>query len=228
MRNIMRLAGGVFLLATVFGASATSFGATLIIDTFDDAVASWPQTSATIGSGIVENVAVLGGVRDTLITQAVLDESFDSVQVGVFPVAGLFDYASSVGADGRTVLAYDGDGSMSADLIDTPVIAVELQLFDYANNLPLDVDVTLRSGDDVETLSAAVNAPVTGSPATLVFNFSPFAGTLDFGNINEIVVDFDPGRGGDFRVQEIRAIPEPVTSVLLIIGGAFVLRRRPE
>jgi hypothetical protein len=226
-----RLAGGRHLgcLWTVFALMllpAIATAETVVIDGFDGATVPWPLTQATIGAGTSENVAsVLGGTRETELLDVALAETFDFIQLGVFASPGVFDYNSSVGADGKVRLTYDGDGSLNEDLQMTPVVEVAVRQFDFASGLPLDVTVSLSDNLGQETLMQSVNAAVALPGQVLSFDFAPLAGSLDLSQITEIVVDLDAGTGGDFRIEEIRAVPEPAGLVFLLVGGLTIVRR---
>jgi len=181
--------------------------------------------------------SVLGGSRITRLTAEDLGiDRLDELQVGVFASPGILSYSSSILADGKLELFYDGTtsgspagpsvGNLNVDLSGDAWIEIELLAFDLANGEPMDISITLADGDSTHVLLQSVT---TFGRQDVIFRFVDFSefGSLDLSDIDSIAVNFDPGFGADFRVGEIRvAVPEPATLGLLLTGALFGLRRK--
>ena len=241
MQNCVHAARAAGMLVAVALCGVPAFGAAITIDNFSAATASWPLDQNTIGNPEVENVGpgmgVLGGVRKTSISNFVPGGGINHVEVGVFPAPapGFLDFAASVGTAGDLTLRYDADPNadglapnLNFDLTASPTIEIVFSYFDYANDEPLDVAVTVRDGVGAVQMESQSLSQVVDFPTlyTMSFDFSTRAGTVDKTDIDSIDVEFAPGAATDFRIQEIRAVPEPAAAALLALGTLFVVRRR--
>jgi hypothetical protein len=230
-----QLAGGVLSrvvasVAAAVGVAASPAAAELVVDDFTDTILTWPFDQATVGStfllGDTGLSGVLGGRRHVGITAETIDlPGLDLVSVAVVPGAGVFDYASSAGADGNVSLAYPGptgSGDLNADLSGLSAIEIDLLAFDFANAAPLEVDVTLFDGPSFSTVTKYA---VTPGAQPLLFPLGDFTG-IGLTSIDSILFVFDPGVAADFRLGEIRAIPGPPAVALLGAAGLFARARR--
>ena len=203
----------------------------MVIDDFS-AVADptpWPAsiTSATVLAKFETGLAgVLGGTRLTTLSGFAFDiEGLDEVRANIVPKFGVFDYASSVGADGDLRIAYVG--VFEADLSGDAFIQIDFAGFDLGSATPMPVTVTLGHG----ALTASLTHVLTGAgPQNVAFNLSEFnnISAVDLTSIDAMLFEFGPGAGGDFRIGGISSVvPEPTTLVMLIAGaGAILFRRR--
>ena len=201
------------------------------IDDFSVALGGCPVSKTTVGSQSIQEIAgapILGGVREVAIEATSLDVPVaDSVNVGVFPGASIFDYASSVGANGTTGLRYDGGSGLGVDLSGDALLRIDFMSFDLANGLAMPVTVTLEdSGAQAAVLTKSL---IVAGGQSLVFPFADFSniGGVNLADIDTIDIDFDPGMASDFRLSGIATdVPEPMTLSLLVLGMVFSRVRR--
>lgn len=218
----------VALLAT------QSVRAQIAVDNFAQPAAVATFTQTTVGSQSFTQSGLnpantIGGVRDGTVTASVITTAgVDNVEVKVG--AGVYDYASTSGADGAATLRYDGAAVGSGDLnLNLMGQAINVQFVLSDSSLPLPVTVTLNDGVN----SAAVTLNLTnlinpGDPAvTLAFNPAAFTANnpaINLASINTVEIGFNPSVGRDFRLggegiiirQEI---PEPASIALWSLLG---------
>lgn len=219
----------LFVVAATWLLCGVSARGDLLIDDFSDVSTSWPITiSSPNVLSVLETglTGVVGGRRLTTLSAFVFDiEGLDQVRATIAPQFGVLDYASSVGADGDLRLGYVGE--FTADLSGDVFIRVDFAGFDMGGNVPMAVTVELGHGALTATLTQMLNGVGVQS---LAFNFSEFdnIGAVDLSSISAMEFRFNPGAGGDFRIDGISSVvPEPATLVMLFVGaGAIVCRRR--
>ena len=210
--------------------SCANVRAGLVIDSFSDVASPnpWP-VSATAPSVIpvLETglSGVLGGTRLTTQSAFFFDIiGLDEVRTTIAPKHGVLDYASTVGGNGDLRLAYVG--AFEADLTADLFFQIDFLGFDLGAGMAMPVTVTLGDGASTASLTRKLTSP--GAQSTL-FNYAEFDGLdgIDLASIDAMLIEFDPGPGGDFRIGEIKsAVPEPGTLLLLLAGTGAVLRRR--
>lgn len=223
-------ASGVLVAAICAGVASGKAAAGVIIDDFNATNLVWPFSQTTVGSTVLIDpgvVGVLGGDRRfTVEAQGLAVPGLDAITLAVFPPVGILDYGSSGGADGRLLLEYEGDsGNLDVDLSGQTAIEIVFTLFDFANNVPLEIMVMLDDGTNTASGIASLTVPAA---QTLQMSFAGFSGigALDLSSIDSITIEFDPGRSADFRVDEIRVIPVPPALGLLALAGLATRRRR--
>ncbi len=205
----------------------------ILVDSFSDADAVWPQTLATTGfldqlEGPLDPNTVLGAYRDTRFG-GTLALDVDEIQLGVFPAEGVLDYAASAGAQGFVALTYDAnDVGLGIDVTDEDRIRVEIVDFDgtVGGSGGLEVSALLSDGDN-EALVTAPLITAAGNYTVDMFlaDLVPLDGDLpDLTSIEIVALNFSSGLGGDFRVDDIRFIPEP--TALLMVGFGLLLGMR--
>lgn len=197
------------------------------IDDFRSALAGWPVIQNTVGGGTVSEFVggVLGGVRDTSIAATSLELAGpDFVQVGIYPAASVFDYSSTVGADGTAGLRYDGGSGLGGvDFSSDVFLGIDFVHFDLANGIAMPVKVTLT--DTLASFAATTLSLTVAGAQSLQFPLAGFAG-VDLTSIDTIEIGFDPGQATDFRLALVYTdVPEPATLGLLLIGGMIWSRR---
>jgi hypothetical protein len=229
---------GAVIGAMLVGSAAQG---ALVIDTFDQTsrpeplpAAPGPEGGNINGFAELGLAGVPGGSRAVSVQATVIDvPGLDNVVAQLFPGAGGFlDYNSSAGADGLLRLTYNGNqGGANLDLTGLPFLEVSLAAVEVPTGEPMAVRLELRN--DVPDRGQPTPPPdltrdilVTSSgPQTLRFDLSALADPSD---VDVLMLTFDPGRGGDFRIDSITAqIPEP--AALGVLAAALVsglLRRR--
>jgi hypothetical protein len=168
---------------------------------------------------------VVGGTRLTTLSAFFFDiVGVDEVQANIVPEFGVLDYTSSVGGNGDLRLAYVG--GFDVDLTGDAFIQLDFAGFDLGSGTPMPVTVTVAHGATTASLTHTLTTP----GAQLVeFDFMDFVGIdqVDLSSVTAMLVGFDPGAGGDFRLNQILSVvPEPATLVMLLAGAGLVLRRR--
>lgn len=147
---------------------------------------------------------VIGGVRRVSVTVTSLQiPDLDTVTADILPGLGVFDYASSNGADGRVDLTYDaGGGGLNADLSKEKAIVVDVAETD-SSAVPYTVSVKLSdaSGRSVDS-TQSVSSP---GPRQLQFLLTSFK-TLNLRNVRSIALGINPGRAGDFQLNQVRTV----------------------
>ncbi len=221
---------GTVVVATVALLSCANVRAGMVIDSFSDVASPnpWPvSTTVPAVLPVFETglTGVIGGTRLTTQSAFFFDiVGLDQVQTNIVPKYGVLDYSSSVGANGDLRLAYVGD--FEADLTGDLFFQIDFLGFDLGSKSPMPVKVTLGDGATTTSLTQTLTTPGAQS---VLFNYSEFdgIGAVDLASINAMLIEFDPGSGGDFRIGEIKsAVPEPNTLVLLLAGAGAILRRR--
>jgi hypothetical protein len=231
------VAVGAALVAAPGGAAS----AALLIDTFDQTsrpeplpASPGPEGGNVNGFGEIGLSGVPGGSRGVNVQATVIDvPGLDNVVAQLFPGAGGFlDYTSSAGADGLLRLSYDGNcGGTNLDLSGLPILEVRLAENEVPTGAPMSVrldvfkDVPPRGeSPPPPDLTQTILATSSG-PQTLRFDLSSLA---DRSDLDILVFTFDPGRGGDFRVDSITAqVPEPAGLAMLLTAAlAPLLVRR--
>jgi len=203
------------------------------IDLFSSTADGLPYvlTRNTVGSlqGVQTGLAdVIGGARDLVVAASSMAlPGIDTVQAGVYPAAGVFDYSSSAGADGSLHLLYDANGAgLNADLSGDVFLAVDFTHFDMAGGEPMVVVVAIESGLGSSLQFQTLTAP---GPQTLTFPYADFvpSGQLDLASVQSIFVGFEPYQAVDFRLDAIRTeVPEPGSFLLLAAAAGLALRRK--
>lgn len=234
-KKLGMIVGVGVVLSAVHGARGA-----LLIDTFNQtsrpeplAAAPGPEGGNVNGFAELGLAGVPGGSRAVNVQATTIDvPGLDNVVAQLFPTGGGFlDYNSSAGADGLLRLTYNGNqGGANLDLTGLPFLDVSLSEVEVPTGEPMSVrlevlkDVPER-GQPTPPPDFAQTLLVTSSgPQTLRFDLSPLA---DRSDLDIITLIFDPGRGGDFRLDAITAqAPEPTGFALLAVALAPALLRR--
>jgi hypothetical protein len=97
------------------------------------------------------------------------------------------------------------------------------------NDLFLPVTVTLYTNGGANSFTRTLNVAAginSASPVTYQFDFSSDAASL--GDVDGIKFYFDPTAGGDFSLNSIQTVPEPMSIAVLSVGALALLRRRKK
>jgi hypothetical protein len=231
--RVPRLVAACVAVASLcFGAFTAPLTAGVIIDSFDSIAAPnpWPVELNDEGIQTVfeSGLSVLGGTRQTHIEVfAVGIPGVDFVSVNIAAGAGLFDYNSTVEADGSVSLLYNAGGAgLNANLQSQFGIAIEFTEFDFAGQVPMPVSITISDGTSEATHTLSLTP---FGPHTLTFTFADFAnfGQIDLASVQSVLVEFHPAIGVDFRIAQIMTVvPAPGAFALLGLAGLIGFRRR--
>jgi hypothetical protein len=129
------------LCAAAMTGPATRAGI-ISVDDFTETSETWPFAQTSAGSSTFDEAGlnVLGGSRHTTVSaDSLAIPGLDSVAIAIVTNPGVFDYASSAGADGGFSLLYDGGGDMNADLSSLSAFQIDILLFDLGNGQPMPV-----------------------------------------------------------------------------------------
>lgn len=229
--------------AALLLSAASSFGATLVIDTFDTAqtVTDVPSSISQSSSQLAD-AGVLGGYRDLQAVNTDFQQSSEDA-TKFASGGGLLTFSNIAFAAGSGYLTYDGDddptsvdttglGGVNLAIGDNAYFAFDVAAFD------LDVEIAVTVWDMFgkvvtysETLSEGFNPNLT---------FAEFSGDADFdwtqvGALQFFVSSSDTVLNVDGALYsiEIRAddpapIPLPASALLLTgaLAGLGALRRR--
>ena len=224
-------------VSVLAGLVAGSASADIIIDDFSSVgiPTPWPVLINTISSvDVLETglTGVIGGARYSTVRATFLEElGLDFVQAAIVPNFGMIlDYSSTSGANGDWNLQYDANGAgLNANFSTINDIVLGFSRFDFANDQPLPVLVTLFDGANFATLSRSLTVP---GPQGLHFEFAGFAGigSLDLASIQSVGVFLDPALAADFRLSGITGVPAPGSLALLAVGSLALAggRRRRD
>ena len=181
-------------------------------------VNSWTGAASALGGNRYQSLSVitnpLGGDAKcrVITTPGVLDVSSDS-DVDIDYTLG-YGYANS-----STVVA---SNPLNFNFMSIPIIDLNFR----TNDLTLPVTVTLYTNGGANSFSRSVNINAgifSGSPLSYQFDFTSDAASL--GDVDGIKIYFDPAAGGDFSLNGIQAVPEPMSLIALSLGAAALIKR---
>lgn len=223
------------LSITAFSAAAS---ADLIIDDFSSVQmpSQWPVVRNTLGTTTITEtglLGVIGGNRRSSITADFLAlPGLDNITVTAAPTpAGIFDYASTSGADGSVRLIYNGGMAPAfvVDLSSESSFEIEFIYFDLANVDPLDISITITDslGESRTGLASLVGNGAQTLSLPMVGFAENMAGTTDLTDIRSINIFFDGALATDFRIDYIKTTTVPAPGALAVLGmGILGVRRR--
>jgi MYXO-CTERM domain-containing protein len=223
------VAVGCAVAALSISTLAGTARASIIIDDFmsvEDPNA-WPieLNSAGTHTLIESGLTTLGGWRETFVEAVNLGDPVDSIEVNIHTGAGVFGFFSSSDASGFVSLFYDGGGTLSADFSQQTAIEVHFVLFDFANQNPLPITVSLSDGVNTATHTIALTSAGAQVATFLIADFINI-GLIDLSSIASIMFEFDPGIAADFQLGAIVTVPAPGAFALLGLAGIIGSRRR--
>jgi PEP-CTERM motif len=213
-------------------ASPAAVHAVTIIDSFDEpptgqvVTLTNPAVGGTDTDTQIGLTGVAGGTRDlTLTAQAVFaGGSQAQAEINLATSPGNFQLTNSIRIDSVVQITWDAnDAGLNLDLSGEASIL----LSGVENDLATSYTITLNtSGGGASSLTLMPGAGFSGD---LDFAFSSFGGSVNFADIDSIVLEIDGVRGADVIIDSIVAVPEPGTAAALgvgLAGLAWLGRRR--
>ncbi|MGH7785449.1 MAG: NosD domain-containing protein [Candidatus Binatia bacterium] len=209
-RRVRRAA--VWTAVAMLAVAGGPVAAQTVIDDFSDAglnTADPPGvTRTTLGTTTVVDSGlsgVLGGARQLTVQATAVGGGSPEVRGGVITMAERLVYSSTVLANGRVALLYDGNGAgLNANL--APGDGITFDLVGDASFVPCAV--TVRISDGVITESSTQNVVVSGA-TSVQFLYSSFP-TVDLSAVFSVEVDVDPNQAGDLELgPRIETFGEP-------------------
>jgi hypothetical protein len=150
------------------------------------------------------------------------------VSAAIIPGQGVFSISSDTLTDGSAALSYPGVGGLSLDLTYSGTVpqgaAVIIDVVSSdLGGVPIDVTLTDGGGNSATASGVAAGAQTVSIPLT------DFGG-LDFADIDQIDVQFDPGAEFDitadfigFDWPEVDQQPEPASILIWSLVGLIGL-----
>ncbi len=197
-----------------------------VIDTFNDS----GFLIASTGPAAIDQdgvTGVVGGDRDSMVALT-SGAGVVSGEMDNFNGTGTVDaysLASGPASTGKWTLTYGDDTELNADLTDLGVndkIKMEFLSADFGATVKITMTSDISGTPDVGSASKVVPA----GPGTYTLNFADFTGSVDFSDVDLIVVEITGAVAGDYVVDFIETVPEPGTICLLIAGGIPLLLKR--
>lgn len=189
-------------LLVALAAAGGPAGAQTVIDDFSDAAANTVsppgQVRNTVGTTTVTDAGlsgVIGGSRTLTLTATAIAGGSPEVRAGVMPVAQVFDYSSTVLANGVVTLTYDANGvGLGADL--SLGDGIQFSVVADVSSLPYDVTVTISDGTITESSTQTV---LISGLQNLQFLYASFP-TVNLTSVFSVAITFDPNLAGDLEV----------------------------
>jgi|GEM_PF-6781653 len=220
-------------LFALAGLVASPAAAVTIIDLFDEPPGGQSVTLTNPNAGdvspnsVVTGLAgVAGGSRGLQLTaqDVFAGGSQASAEVNLDTSPGNFQLTNSIRIDSLVRITWDGDGAgLNLDLSSLSDIVLQGVENDLSTTYKVVVS-TDGGGSSELTLS-----PGAGFSGDLVFEFSSLVGSVDFADIDSIVLEIDGARGADVIIDAVVSTPEPTTAAALglgLLGLGWLGRRR--
>ncbi len=215
MKSLKILAIGAISL------SAVAANALIMVDDYNTGGGSGSINS---GSGyFFQNGTMIGGDRLNYleITGNNIGLSFD-----VDVLSGIISMSKQPGVSGigQVRYGYQPSGQTSAfqDLNMNFSGENQFKVTVLSNDLVGNLRLRLRSSSanaGMFLISTKAIAGGINSPTDVTWDYSEFAG-MNFSDIDQVILEVATGTGGDIAFDNLRAVPEPATMILL--GGAAV------
>ncbi len=192
--------------------------------------------SGAITSGTLSNwgtaASAMGGIRYDSLTVTANPLVGDS-KCRVITTPGVLEVSTDTDVDINFTLGY-GYANLSNTPTSNPLnknftVNPIVELNFRTNDLTMPVTVTLytNGGANSFTRSMTIASGINSSlPIAYQFDFTSDAASL--GDVDGIKIFFDPAPSGDFSLNGIQAVPEPMSLTALTLGGFALLRRRKK
>lgn len=220
-------------LAVVCLLAGSAVAAPINIDTFDlgSAQEAVFGTGGKTGGEVIADVSqTIGGVRRYSIAGLGTGTGVTTLAVlGGRVGLGTLSMVAPYSGTWALQYGYTADGTASplnADLIGSGTpnngFLIRMASAEYGYTVSLTVHT-----EGVGASYTAVNHAADLNPHDIFVPFSSFAGMpVDFHDIDHIVLQVTGQPDGDYSIDSIIAVPEPVTLALLAMGGLVALRRK--
>lgn len=217
------LAGFVVLGASAFAGSVDDF----LTGTYNSGAFTSGSVAAWVSAG-----SALGGIRYTDLT-ITANPFVGDAKTRVITTPGILEVSTDTEVDTAFTLGY-GFANLSAtpassplnvDWSSTPLVEITFR----TNDLLQPVTATIYTNGGASSFTRTLNVAggiTSASPQTYIFDFSSDSASL--GDVDAVTFDFDPSAGGDFSLQSINTVPEPMSLAVLSIGAAALLRRKKK
>ena len=220
--------GLIFIGLIALGATAQA----VVIDDF----MTGSYNSGAITSGTVNNwsaaASAIGGIRYDSLTVTSNPLLGDS-KCRVITNPGVLEVSTDTDVDINFTLGYGFANSSSTpasnplntNFMSSPIVRLDFR----TNDLTMPVTVTLytNGGTNSFTRTATVVGGIfSAAPVAYQFDFTSDAASL--GDVDGIKIFFDPAPSGDFSLNGIQAVPEPMSITAVSLGALVLLRRRKK
>lgn len=215
MNSLKALALGSLTLAAI------QANAIIMVDDYNSGSGSGNINSGT--GYFFQNGTMVGGDRLNYleVTGNNIGLSFD-----VDVLSGIISFSKQPGVSGigQVRYGYQPSGNTSAfqdmnmDFSGENQFKVTVLSNDLAGNLRLRLRSNTSNGGMFYISSKAIAGGIN-TPTDVTWNFSEFSG-LNFADIDQVVLEVATATGGDIAFDDLRAVPEPAS--MIILGGAAV------
>lgn len=216
------------VLASCFSSGA--WGAAILIDDFESG-----QTNLEVA--VFDNIdsmwqdslgGVIGGRRD--VSLELLDGNADgaTARINYRNYTGTFTLASDPDMQAKAIIGYGIGGDLNADLF-TGNSRLEFQFF--AADLAGTVSVLLTTTGQGSSVAVFATPGNLNELEMLVYlpylNFSIESGIgANFADIDRVQITLTGAPNGDYKLQRIRAVPEPSIFAMLSLMALAIRRKQ--
>lgn len=204
--------------------AAVPASALVVIDDFSSGAVAQSITSGSLLD--FQNGTMSGGDRG--LKMEVTSNAF-SLSYQVNTVTGTFNVSSQAGVDGYTQIGYgyfNNSGAFAFQDLNLDLSGEDRFEMDIlSHDQPVSVTMSLRSAGVTQMITKNLPGNMVNTPMTLTYNFSEWS-TINFADIDQILVEFNTQVSGDLTIDSIEAVPEPATMTLLAGALALAARRK--
>jgi hypothetical protein len=204
--------------------AAVPASALVVIDDFSSGAVAQSITSGSLLD--FQNGTMSGGDRG--LKMEVTSNAF-SLSYQVNTVTGTFNVSSQAGVDGYTQIGYgyfNNAGAFAFQDLNLDLSGEDRFEMDIlSHDQPVSVTMSLRSAGATQMITKNLPGNMVNTPMTLTYNFSEWT-TINFADIDQILVEFNTQVSGDLTIDSIEAVPEPATMTLLAGALALAARRK--
>lgn len=212
------------VLSLALVAFAALSQATVLLDDFNTGAGL--DTISTGGNFFFQAASVPGGLRGNVHNIGANDFGLTHTQ-GATP-SGVYISDSKSGVQAAGQIAYGFNQQVSFVDLNLDLSAEDAFCFTVLfNDLSTDFTLFVRSSTGSGSLEASAVHTVgnVGSPTQVLISFAEFTG-VNFADVDQIVLDFNGVKDNDMVIDDLKAVPEPGTMVLLAAGATALAARR--